>query len=127
MKARIDCASCRKRIHEEEMEAFLQKEYSIFRDCSFSFATYAICAVLMTMVRRGRTKKYIQQLYDDMCFVFDTPEIFGKQITMSEIMNKLENDYGIDWSKIHIHMETEKQFVSSTKKEVKAKARKEQP
>jgi hypothetical protein len=107
------------------MEAFLKKEYAIFQDCSLSFATYAICAVLMTMVRRKRTKKYIQQLYDDMCFVFDTPEIFGKQITMTDVMDRLEKDYGIDWSKIHIRMETEKHFISSTKKEVRKKNREE--
>ena len=109
------------------MEIFLRKEYSIFKDCSLSFATYAICAVLMTMVRRGRTKKYIQQLYDDMCFVFDTPEVFGKEITMTDVMSRLEKDYGIDWSKINIHMESEKQFISSTKRAAKEKVRKEQP
>lgn len=125
MKVRTDCSSCRQRIHEEEKEEFLKKEYTIFRDCSISFATFAVSAVLMAMVRRGRTPKYIRQLYDEMCFIFDTPEVFGKQITMSAVMETLEKDYGIDWNKLNVNIETEKQFISGAKQAAKGKAGKE--
>ena len=30
-------------------------------------ACFAVCGVLTAMIRRGRTKQYIKQLYDDMC------------------------------------------------------------
>lgn len=115
MKVRVDCNSCRKRIHQEEHDAFLKAEYAILRDMAFSFAAYSISAALMTMVRRGRTKQYIQKLYDDMCFVFETPEVLGKEVRMSDIMKLLEEDYGIKWDKICVNVESEKEFVGATK------------
>ena len=116
MKARIDCSSCRKRIHQEEHDACLKAEYAIFRDMALSFAAYSISAALMTMVRRGRSRQYIQKLYEDMCFVFETPEVLGKEVMMSDIMKLLEEDYGIDWDKIHVNVESEKQFIGATKR-----------
>lgn len=108
MKARInDCVSCRKKMHEE----FLKHEYKFFSDTAYSMAVYAICGVLSAMVRKGRTKHYIKQLYEDMCFLYDTPELFGKEITMTDIMHRLTQDYGIDWDKLHVHIETEKEFI----------------
>lgn len=115
MKA-LNCNSCRKKIHEEEREAFLKHEYSIFKDMSTSFAAYAIITVLMTMVKRGRTKEYIQKLYDDMIFVFDTPSVMGKEISMHDNMMMLQKEYGIDWDRINISVESEKEFISSARK-----------
>ena len=80
-----------------------------------SFAAYAVSSVLMTMVRRKRSKQYIQKMYEDMCFIFTTPEVMGKEVRMSEIMKMLETEYGIDWSKISVNCETEREFISTTK------------
>lgn len=122
MKAR-NCNDCRKRIHEEEKEAFLKAEYSMMRDMGKSFAVYAISAVLMTMIRRGRTKKYIQKMYDDMVFIFDTPSIMGKEVTTTTVMKTLEEEYGIDWSRVNPIIEDEKDFVKEAKRLVKERLR----
>jgi len=122
MKAR-NCTDCRRRIHEEEKENFLRAEYSMMKDMGKSFAVYAISAVLMTMIRRGRSKKYIQQMYDDMCFIFDTPSIMGKEVTTTTVMKMLQDEYGIDWDRVNVHLESEKEFVSSTKTLVKERLR----
>lgn len=122
MKAR-NCNDCRKKIHEEEKEAFLRAEYSMMRDMGKSFAVYAISAVLMTLVRRGRTKKYIQQMYDDMVFIFDTPNIMGKEVTTTTVMKTLEEEYGIDWSRVNPIIEDEKDFVKEAKRLVKERLR----
>lgn len=122
MKAR-NCTDCRRRIHEEEKENFLKAEYSMMRDMGKSFAVYAISAVLMTMIRRGRSKKYIQQMYDDMVFIFDTPSIMGKEVTTTTVMKTLEDEYGIDWSRVKVHLESEKDFVRETKNLVKERLR----
>ena len=113
MKVKTDCSSCRRRIHEEEKEAFLKAQYAIFKDMAESFAAYAVSSVLMTMVRRKRSKQYIQKMYEDMCFIFTTPEVMGKEVRMSEIMKMLETEYGIDWSKISVNCETEREFIST--------------
>ena len=70
----------------------------------------------MTMVRRGRTKEYIQKLYDEMCFIFDTPAVMGKEISMHDCMKLLEDEYGIDWDRINVSIETEKEFIKAVQK-----------
>lgn len=114
-----NCVKCRKRIFQEAEKAYLSQGYEFFVDSARSMAIYAVCGVLTAMVQRGRTKKYIQQIYKDMCFVFDTPECFGKKITMEDIMAQLEKEYDIDWSKLKLHTETEKEFITSARKEKK--------
>lgn len=116
MKARTDCTQCRKKIYKEAELEYLKHEYAFFKDSAYSFAVYAICGVLTALVRRGRTPQYIKQIYDDMCFTFSTKEMFGKQITMTEIMHRLTDDYGIDWDKLEIHIEEEKEFLKSAQK-----------
>ena len=116
MKVKTNCNACRERIRQECEDAFLKREYKIFSEMSDSFATYAVTAILMTMVRRGRTKEYIQKLYDEMCFIFDTPAVMGKEVRMRDCMKLLHDDYGIDWDKIHVNMESEKEFISAVKK-----------
>lgn len=116
MKA-IDCTQCRKRIYKEAETAYLSQGYEFFQDSAHTMAVYAVCGVLTAMIQRGRTKEYIQKLYKDMCFVFDTPTCFGKAITMTDVMDRLEKEYGIDWSQLKLHTETEKEFITSARKE----------
>ena len=121
MKSKItDCITCRKAIYKEAEEAYLKHEYAFFRDSARSFAVFAVCGVLTAMVRRGRTKQYIQNLYKDMCLLFSTPEMFGKQISMTDIMHTLESEYGIDWKKLEVHIESEKHYLTGVRKAVKA-------
>ena len=120
MKSKItDCITCRKKIYKEAEEAYLKHEYAFFSDSARSFAVFAGCGVLTAMIRRGRTPQYIRQLYDDMCLLFSTPQMFGKEITMTDIMHSLESDYGIDWDKLEVHIEDEKHWVTGARKGVR--------
>lgn len=117
MKTRTtNCVACRKAIFQLAETEYLKQQYESFQNSARSMAVFATCAVLMVMARRGRTKQYIQQLYDDMCFIFDTPEMFGKQITMTDVMHSLTRDYGIDWDKLRIHLENEKAYLTGVRK-----------
>lgn len=121
MKSKIkDCIACRKAIYKEAETAYIKEQYRYFSDSAYSMAVFAVCGVLTAMVRRGRTKQYIQQLYNDMCIVFSTPEMFGKQISMTDIMHTLEKEYGIDWKKLEVHLESEKHYLTGVRKAVKA-------
>lgn len=120
MKSKIkDCIACRKAIYKEAETAYIKEQYRYFSDSAYSMAVFAVCGVLTAMIRRGRTKQYIQQLYNDMCIVFSTPEMFGKQISMTDIMHTLEKEYGIDWKKLEVHLESEKHYLTGVRKEVK--------
>lgn len=118
MKSKIkDCISCRKEIYKEAETEYLKHEYAFFKDSARSMAVYAVCGLLTAMVRKGRSKAYIKQLYDDMCFLYSTPELFGKDITMTDIMKQFETEYGIDWSKLEVNIEEEKRFITGIRKE----------
>ena len=119
MKARTDCTACRKRIYKEAETAYLKHEYKFFEDSAYSMACFAMVVALGVHVRRGRSRAYIRSFFDECCFLFDMPQMFGRDITMTQMMKQLEKDYGIDFNKIKLHLETEKEFVRSTQKGTK--------
>ena len=110
-----NCKQCREKIRREEQEAFLKKQYAILKDAALTFASFATTAALTAQVRRGRSKEYIQKLFDDMVAIYDTSELFGKTISMTDLMQSLETEYDIDFSRIKVHLETESEFVKGVK------------
>lgn len=116
MKARVDCPTCRNRIRKEIETEFLKHEYQFFENSARTMAIYAICGVLMTMINRKRSKAYIKQMYEDMCFFFSASNVFGKSITMTDIMNQLSTEYDINWDKLTINLEGEQRFLTRKQK-----------
>lgn len=96
-------------------DEYLKRQYAILSDGAFTFAIYATVAVLTAQVRRGRSKEYIQKLYDDIVMIYDTPELFGKTISVTDLKKSLEKEYGIDFNRINVHIEDEKEFIKSMK------------
>ena len=113
-----DCTKCRKRVFKEAEEAFLKQEYIIYKDMSYTFACLATASVLGVMMRRKRSKKYIQELFKEICFIYQHPAVMGKQVTLTDLLKTLENDYGIDFAELSVNVETEKEFITSAKKGV---------
>lgn len=116
MRSRTDCQECRKRIYKEAETAYLKKEYSFFSDAAYSMAVFATIAALSVHHRRGRSRTYVRSFFDEMCLVFDAPPVMGKPITMTDMMKLFEDKYGIDFSKIRLHLESEKEFIRGTQK-----------
>ena len=115
MKA-LNCTQCRNKIHKEEQEKYLKKEYAGIRDAVDTIACLTTASVLGVQVQRGRTKEYIQELFKDICMMYETSELFGKPITLTDIMKQLEADYDIDFKKIHVNFnETEKEYIKGCK------------
>lgn len=110
MNAR-NCNTCRKKIHDEEKALFAKHEYSVLKDAAYTFACYATVAVIAVQVRRGRSKDYIQKLFDEMVAIYDMPTVFGKELRMTDLMKQFEKDYDIDFRRIKVHMESESEFV----------------
>ena len=116
MKVRTNCQQCRERIYKEAETAYLKHEYKFFSDAAYSLAAFTTTVALSVLHKRGRSKQYIQQFYDDMCFIFDLPEIMGKQIRAGEMMKLLSEEYDIDFTKIKLHLETEDEFIKDVRK-----------
>lgn len=123
MKVRTNCEHCRKEIYKEAEEAYLKQKYSILNENAYTMAVFSTAAVLAVMHRRGRSKRYIRKLFDEICFMYDYPAYMGKELHMTEVMKLMENEYGIDFRKIKIHTETEKQFLYGARKEKEVRAK----
>lgn len=121
MKCRVkDCISCRQQIHAEEQEAYLKKQYAWINDGMPTMAALSATVALSVQVMRGRSKAYIQKFYDDMVMLYTTGAVMGKPINMKDIMQHLENEYNIDFSRIQINFtETEKEFIKACRKGAK--------
>lgn len=115
MRSLTNCNTCRKQIIKQAQDEYLKQQYRIYKDVAHTFACFTTAAVLMYFIRKGRTKKYIQELFDGMVMIFDTPNIFGKSIDLLDVMHRLEKDYDIDFHRIHVCLETESQFIKSAK------------
>lgn len=116
MKVRSDCQKCRKAIYKEAETEYLKHEYKFFEESAFSMACFAAVVALSVHYRRGRSKAYIRSFFDEMCFIFDMPQMFGRDITMTQMMKMFEKDYGIDFDRIKLHLESEKEFIRGTQK-----------
>lgn len=115
MKA-INCTQCRKKQFKEAEEAFLKQQYVIYKDMSYTFAVLSTAAILGVMCRRGRSKKYVQKLFEEICYMYQFPAVFGKKLTLNDLIKILEKEYGLDFRKIEVNVETEREFITSAKK-----------
>lgn len=119
MKVR-DCHSCRQQIHKEEQENYLKKEYAGIKDAVRTIACLTTASVLGVQVQRGRTKLYIQELFKDICMMYETSQLFDKPIELDDVMKMLETEYGIDFSKVHVNFtESVKEYVKGCREAYK--------
>ena len=121
MKVQVkNCTECRTRIHKEEQEQYLKKQYTGIKDAIFTIACLSTAATLAVQVQRGRSRAYIQKLFQEICMMYETSEILGKPIVLTDIIRQLENDYEIDFSRINVNFnESEKEFIKNCKEAAK--------
>ena len=109
-----NCTECRKKIHEEEQRAYAKSQYAWLKDGMYTMAVLSATVAIAAQMKRGRSKKYIQGLFDDMVMLYDTSSVMGKPIVMTEVMKQLETEYDIDFSRIHVNFdEDEKEFIKN--------------
>lgn len=119
MKTR-NCTECRKRIHAEEQEAYLKMQYHGIKDAVDTIACLTTAAVLAVQVQRGRSKLYIQELFKDICMMYETPAVLGKPIELTAVMKQLEEEYSINFKRISVNFtETEKEYIKGCKEVAK--------
>jgi hypothetical protein len=98
-------------------EQYLKNEYAGIKDAVYTIACLTTACTLSVQVQRGRSKAYIQKLFDDIRMMYETPTALGKPIVLTEVMKQLEDEYDIDFKKIHVNFgETEKEYVKGCKK-----------
>ena len=118
MKARVqNCEACRKQIHKEEQEAYLKKQFAWLNDGLYTMGTMSAAVALVALMQQGRSKAYVQRFFERMVMIYDTGEVMGKPIVLTDVMKQLEAEYDIDFSRIHVNFnETEREFIKNCKK-----------
>jgi hypothetical protein len=119
LKVRINCVTCRNRIEKEIREEYLKQGYDFFTDSAYSIAYLIIATALCVFHKRGRSKAYIRSFYDEMLWILKNKEVFGKEIIMTDIMKMLTEEYGIDFNRVELNLETEKEFIHGCNKALK--------
>ena len=119
MKVRINCVTCRNRIEKEIREEYLRQGYDFFTDSAYSIAYLITAAALSVFHRRGLSKAYIRSFYDELLWILKTPSVFGKEITMTDTMKMLTEEYGIDFNRVELNLESEKEFIHGCNKALK--------
>ena len=111
MKVR-SCEACRKAIHEEEKLLYKKQQYAYLVDGITTMAVMSATVALSVLVKRGYSKDYICKFYDDMVMLYGTATVLGKPLVLTDVIKQLEQDYGIDFSRLHVNFdETEKEFI----------------
>lgn len=112
MNVRVNCTECRKRVLKEAEKVYAEQQYDIMGLTVESAAEWAAAIALSVLRRQNKTPEEIKTFFEDFCFISSMPEIFGKQITMDDVIKKYEKEYEIDFNKIEVHMESKKRFVT---------------
>lgn len=116
IKARTDCTKCRVAIYKKAQADYLKEQYKWHADNADSFAAFTTVCAIAVMERRGRSPEYIKKFFEDLCFMYDYPEFNGKRVDMVTLMKQFEEEHGLDFNKIHLHLESEKEFIRNTVK-----------
>lgn len=116
MKTRVThCSECEKERLKKQCKLCEECQFDIFSKIADDVGKSVIAAALFSQVQKKRTKKYIQQMYNAIIFVLEYPEIYGKSITSTQVMQLLETEYNIDFNRLHIRTETKEDFTRRSK------------
>ena len=121
MKCQVkNCTECRRKIHEEEQELYLRKQYAWLTDGMETMAALAATVAIVALMQQGRSKPYIQRFYDRMVMLYNTGSVLGKKIELVPTMKRLEAEYDIDFKRINVNFsEDEKAYIKNCKGVIK--------
>lgn len=105
MKAKInDCRKCREQMRLE----------SFYEGVSESIDSATACVLAMciwVLEHEGKSEEEIRRFYDDLRFIMETSEAFGKKIKAEDAMKDYKEKYGFDFNNINITLESKAQFI----------------
>lgn len=110
MRARIqNCDQCKKAIAKEQEKACLACQFEMFKATADDIGKAMAGAMIAVLHKRKRTKRYIQQFFDDLIFVLECPEILGKELHAEKMKAEFTKLYGIDFERVKVKVETKEE------------------
>lgn len=83
-----------------------QKMYQQFCRNVADITQQSICAMLYAFELNGYDEEQILEAYRAIKSVYDLPSICGKDLEGNDVINHIENKYGIDLSELTIRIES---------------------
>lgn len=87
-----------------------ETQYKLFCLIADDVARSVVGACLYAMWVRGRSKRYVQKLYEDIKLVLDYPKCFGVELTDTAVKELLKKEYDIDLSEVTTKKESFRDF-----------------
>ena len=116
MKVRIpgtnDCVKCRENLLNEY-------QYEVFANCIDSAAVSTLVMAIRSMEMTGLSEETIHKFIDNYFFVAEPNNVFNKEIRAEDAMKVYSEEYGIDFDKLSINIETKAHFMSRYRRETK--------
>lgn len=106
MKSRID----RNPLLSKEAQKELS-EFRVFLKVKDGIAQQAVAAMLYAYHLQGFRKKRIQDMFERILSIINLPPTPEGSVDGTSIMEFLEKEYGIDFERIKLKAETEKEYL----------------
>jgi hypothetical protein len=104
-----DCDKCLKVMAKEQEKACLSCQYDMFSKTADDIGRAMAAACIAVFHRKGRTKKYIKEFYEELLFILSAPKVLGVELHAEEIKKTLSEKYDIDFDRIKIQTETKEE------------------
>lgn len=116
MKARVqNCDQCRNQISKEQDKLCGICQYEMFTATLQDIGKAVVVAVIAVLDRRGLSPKYIKKFFDDIVFILEYPEVYGKDLRSDEMQKKLAEKYELDFDRIKFKHESKKEYFHRNK------------
>lgn len=110
---------CERELREEVAKKNFEAQYNMYAlSCDTMFRA-AAATVVATFFRKERSKRYVQDWFNEFVNILEMPSAFGVEITSNDLIAKFEELYGIDFSKIKVNCESKEEFYRRYRKNLK--------
>lgn len=112
------CEKCREKMEQEAArqitEQTLDNEYKYFQEfqktSGESLRNVDFTLIFGAMVSECIDKETIQRVFEKAVMFTQVSQMFGKKITMEEMLTTLQNEYGLDFDRIQYNCESLEDF-----------------
>ena len=106
MKSRIDSALMLSKEAQKELS-----DFRVFLKVKDGVAQQTVAAMLYAYHLRGFRKKRLHEMYERVLSIINMPPVVGNQISGNDLIDFLTKEYGIDFDRINLKTETEKEYL----------------
>lgn len=89
---------------------YLEK-FSMFLEAKDDVAQQTVAAVLYAYHLQGWRTKRIRRMFENIISILEMPPTMSGSVEGTDLMQFLENKYGIDFKRVELQTETEQEYL----------------